>query len=171
MEICIKNFQFDIIVILQLYFNTLELYCRNFSIIGNNSFSSCSKISAWQGFAMVPIFLVNTGGGKRSISFGKLMLIRRLFWSGFVKLFWPRFSFSSSLPSYSLILCKRFVWLLLSTLTCNLDSWGGTDKSDIKRWGQLNDLCRLNRLAEKDCLCALLERLFPNQLKVFPNTF
>ena len=149
----------------------LEIYCRYFSNIGNNSLSLCSKISAWQGLVTIPIFLVKTGGGKRSISFGKLMLNLRLFWSGLEISLGSDFSLSSSsCPLYSLICCKRFVWLWLSILTFNFDSWGGTDRSDIKRCGQLNDLCRRNRFAEKDCRWSLFKRLFPSQLNVFPNT-
>ena len=129
-------------------------------------------MSAWQGLVTIPIFLVKTGGGKRSISFGKLMLNLRLFWSGLEEIsLGSDFSLSSSsCPLYSLIWCKRFVWLWFSILTFNFDSWGGTDRSDIKRCGQLNDLCRRNRFAEKDCRWSLFKRLFPSQLNVFPNT-
>ena len=153
------------------FVNLTDIYCLYFSIIGSSSLSLSSKISTWHGFATVPIFLVKAGGGKRSISFGKLMLNLLFFCSGLVGVWSDKSTLSCSWwPSYSLIWWRRFVWLLFSTLAFNLDSCGGTDRSEIKRWGQLNDLCRLNLFAEKDCRCSLFNLLLPNQPNVFPNT-
>ena len=151
-------------------------YWRYFSIMGQNSFSFCSKISAWYGLDTVPIFLLNDD--SRSMSFGRLTLNRLWSVRG-----WRRLRRSFNLSDVSTTTespVLQFIWL--GSNNCEWLYWspfmfslasccGGTERSDISRCGQLKDLCRLSLFAVNNWWFRLPERRFHNRSNVLPNTF
>ena len=155
-------------------------YCRYFSIIGHSSFSFCStKNSVWHGLATVPIFLPLTVGNL-SISLGKLILSLLLFPFRFrtsldlfiISVVSPIPELWSDCTRLFVLFCSKILtWLLCSNFIFNFDSCGGTERSDIKRCGQLKDLWRLNLFAENDCWFTFLDRWIKNRSNVWPNTF